>query len=123
MKMHISLIQDEFIKLFNLRDLVNDQGFLCMDIRGGMHGLSQAGRLAHDEFVTHLAPFGHSPVRFAPDLWMHKQINITFTLAVENFSIKCLSPQYATHLKEADKTKHTATVDHTGSLHVGVVLD
>jgi len=39
MKMYIGLFPIEFIKLYKLQDLVDDQGFVYMEIRGSMYGL------------------------------------------------------------------------------------
>lgn len=94
-----------------------------MEIRGGMHGLPQAGRLAHDELVAHLAPHGYSPVRFTPGLWRHNKRRTTFTLAVDDFGIKHLAPEDVQHLKAALESKHTVTVDYSGSLHAGASLN
>jgi len=43
MKMHISLIPQEFINTYNLSELADSHGFIYMQIRGGMYGLPQAG--------------------------------------------------------------------------------
>ena len=51
MKIHKSLIPQEFIDLYNLQSILGDDDFFYMEIRGGMYGLPQAGRLAHDELV------------------------------------------------------------------------
>ena len=72
--MHASLFPDEFIHLCNLRD----KSFIHMEIRGGMHGLLQAGRLAHEELVAHLEPHGHTPVKFTPGLWIHNKLKTTY---------------------------------------------
>ena len=68
MKMRASLFPEEFINLCNLQDLVDDKGFIHMEMRGGTHGLPQAGRLAHEELVAHLEPYGYAPVKFTPGL-------------------------------------------------------
>ena len=91
MKMHISLFPAEFIELYHLQDLVDEKGFIHIEIRGGMYGLPQAGRLAHEELVTHLAPYGYTPVRFTPGLWVHNKLKTTFTLVVDDFGIKHMS--------------------------------
>ena len=37
--MHISLFLSKFVELYHLNDLVNNQGFVYIEIRGGMYGL------------------------------------------------------------------------------------
>ena len=123
MKMHISLFPAEFIELYHLQDLVDEKGFIHIEIRGGMYGLPQAGRLAHEELVTHLAPYGYTPVRFTPGLWVHNKLKTTFTLVVDDFGIKHMSIQDVLHLKQALESKYTVTVDYSGSLYIGVSLN
>ena len=57
-------------------------------VRGGMHGLKQAGKIAHEDLKIHLAPHGHKPVRFTPGSWTHAPSKLTFTLIVDDFSVK-----------------------------------
>ena len=66
--MHISLFSSDFVELYHLNDLVDNQGFIHMEIRGRMHGLPQSGRLAHKELVAYLAPYGYSSVKFISSL-------------------------------------------------------
>ena len=67
MRLPVDLIPQEIIDLYNLKDLVCD-GFIYIEIRGGMYGLPQAGRLAHDGLKQHLAPYGYAPVTYTPGL-------------------------------------------------------
>ena len=87
MIMYISLFLQEFIDTHNLSGIVDSDGFICIEIQDGMHGLFQAGRLAYNELVQHLAPHGHGPVQFTPSLWTNKHLNIAFTLVVNDFGI------------------------------------
>ena len=122
MRIHISLIPQEFIDLYNLQSIVGDDGFVYIEIRGGMYGLPQAGRLAHEELVQHLAPYGYAPVQFTPGLWTNTKLGITFTLVVDDFGIKYNSIDHLHHLNSALETKYTVTLDITGSLYIGVSL-
>lgn len=122
MKTHKSLVPKDFSDLYNLDSLLGADDFYYVEIRGGMRGLPQAGRLAHDELVAHLAPCGYSPVKFTPGLWTNKALGVTFTLAVDDFGIKCLSLSHLHHLKEALETKYAVTLDITGNLYLGVTL-
>ena len=64
-----------------------------MEIRGGMHGLSQARQLAHNELVAYLASYGYSSIKFIPSLQTHNTLKTIFTLVVNDFRIKHLSIQ------------------------------
>ena len=52
-----------------------------------MHGQKQAGKIAYDELVKYLKPFGHSPTKYTPEYWRHETKHIYFVLYVDNFSI------------------------------------
>ena len=94
-----------------------------MKIRGGMYGLSQAGRLTYDKLVSHLVPYRYHPVHFTPSLQTHDKLKTTFTLIVDNFGIKYLAIKDIEHLKQALETKYTVTVDYSGRLYIEVTLD
>ena len=68
MKIHKSLLPQEFIDLYNLQSLIREDDFLYIEIRRGIYGLPQEGRLAHDELVQHLSPYGYALVKFTPGL-------------------------------------------------------
>ena len=48
-------------------------GFVYVEIRKGMYGLPQAGRLANDQLVAKLAPHGYHPCPLTPGLWRHSK--------------------------------------------------
>lgn len=50
MKIAVNNILLEFMKAYNLHDLVTD-GYVYVEIRGRMYGLPQAGRISHNELV------------------------------------------------------------------------
>ena len=91
MKLPIDIIPNKFIALYKLQDKIID-GFICIEIRRGMYGLPMAGKLAYDNLVTHLLPYGYKPCTFIPGLWIHSTRKISFTLVVDvlelNISIK-----------------------------------
>ena len=53
-----------------------------------MHGLKQSGRIAHDELVKYLLPYGYKPPKRTPSLWKHDTKPISFILCVDDFGIK-----------------------------------
>ena len=123
MKIHISLIPEEFINLYNLREIVAEDGFIYIKIRGGMYGSPQAGYIAHKQLVKHLQPFGYELVKFTLGLWTNKKKNITFILVVDNFGIKFNFLQDFMHLAEALQTRYTITINLLGLLYIGIKLD
>jgi hypothetical protein len=59
-----------------------------MQIGKGMYGLPQAGILTNNQLVKHLAEHQSAPTKHTPGMYSHKTCPITFSLIVDNFSIK-----------------------------------
>jgi hypothetical protein len=110
MKLHISKIPDEIITEYKLHD-----GWVYMEIRKGMPGLKQAGRIADDRLTTHLAKYGYRPVPITPSLWTHGTRPIDFSLVVDDFGVKYIGKEHALHLLQAWCTLYTVTEDWAGT--------
>ena len=59
-----------------------------------MYGLPQAGRIAHDDLVKHLQPYGYRPSSKTLGLWTHDIQPINFTLVFDNFGVKYLGKDH-----------------------------
>ena len=66
-----------------------------------MYGLPQAGHLAHNQLVKHLALYGYTPAKFTLGQWINKKLGITFTLVVDDFGIKYKGMKNLNHLINA----------------------
>ena len=88
-----------------------------------MPGLKQAGRIANDRLVKHLAPHGYYPVKHTASLWKHKTNSITFALVVDDFGVKHSNPKDFEHLLQSLEGLYTVTVDRTGSKYLGLTID
>ena len=121
MRLPVAVIPQEIMDKYGLYDLECD-GFVYIEVRGGMYGHPEAGRLAHDELVAHLKPYGYEPTPLTPGLWVHKTNGITFTLVVDDFGIKYKGDNIQ-HLINALRDKYTITIDMSGSLFCGVSLE
>jgi hypothetical protein len=122
MKMQLSRFPEEIIQKYNLNDLAVD-GWVYIEIRKGMYGLKQAGRLANILLQTHLEPFGYYPARHTPGLWLHKTQPISFTLVVEDFAVKYVGKQHAEHLRNALLRTYELTTDWTATVYSGMTLE
>jgi hypothetical protein len=100
MKMLLSRFPEEIVQKYNLKALAVD-GWVYIEIRKGMYGLKQAGLLANQLLQTRLAPFRYYPARHTPGLWLHKTRPISFTLVVDDFTVKYVGKQHAEHLWNA----------------------
>ena len=122
MKIRFDQIPQEIVDAYNLKPLEHN-GYIFMEIRKGMPGLKQAGRIANDRLVKHLAPYGYVPVRHTPSLWRHTHRPITFTLVVDDFGIKYEGREHFDHLIAALRDLYTVTVDEHGKKYLGLTMD
>ena len=86
-----------------------------MDIRKGMTGLKQAGRIANESLKIHLAQFGYAPVPRTPSLQKHTTRDTTFSLVVDDFVVKYVGKEHYDHLIQALKKQYTISMDWTSS--------
>ena len=71
MRIPLKIIPQEIINTYDLKELVEDKGWIYMCIKNGMYGLKQAGTIVNQELVKHMAPFGYHPVKHTPGQWFH----------------------------------------------------
>eukprot|EP00957_Ditylum_brightwellii_P195873 14923706-Ditylum_brightwellii.AAC.1 len=115
MKVPYTLVPDEIKQQYELETKVHD-GHIYFEIRKGMYGLPQAGGIAHDQLVKHLAKHGYQPVQHTPGLWQHETRDITFHLIVDDFGIKYTNCDDVEHLITALRELYQITVDWDGKL-------
>ena len=122
MRIPISMIPQAIIDYYNLMDIVDEHGYVFVEIRKGMYGLPQAGKLAHDRLVEFLKPHGYIPVPFTPGLWRHTSRPISFTLVVDDFGVKYTCRKDAEHLMDSLRLQYAVTEDWTGGRYCGITL-
>jgi hypothetical protein len=121
MKMLLSRFPEERIQKYNLNALAVD-GWVYIEIRKGMYGLKQAGLLANKLLQTRLAPFGYCPARHPPGLWLHQTRPISFTLIVDDFTVKYVGKQHAEHLRNTLLRTYELMTDWTATVYSGMTL-
>ena len=88
MRLHISQVPKAIImELYNLWHLVHNN-YLYVEICKGMYGLPQAGQIANDELVIHLAKHGYHQCEHTHGLFRHDTRPIAFSLVVDDFGVK-----------------------------------
>ena len=115
MKLALACIPDKIIDQYNLRALISN-GWVCLEIRKGMPGLKQAGRIVNNWLKAHLAHFGFSPVTRTPALWKHATMPIILFLNIDDFGVKYIGKGNADHLIQALPKLYTISIDWTSSL-------
>ena len=74
MRIPVWAIPDCIMTQYNLLPLVHN-GFVLVEIRKGMYGVPQAGLIAYERLVGHLAKYGYYPCRHTHSLWRHRSID------------------------------------------------
>jgi hypothetical protein len=115
-KMLLSRFPEEIVNTYNLNDLAVD-GWVYIEIRKGMYGLKQAGLLANQLLQTRLAPFSYYPARHTPGLWLHKTRPISFSLVVDDFTVKYVRKQHTDHLRNALLKTYEPTTDWAATVY------
>ena len=80
---HIATIPQEIIDKYNMLNIVDNQGYLYVNIVKGMYGLKKSGIISHRAVILHLAPFRYHPYHHTPGIWQHETRDTIFTLVVD----------------------------------------
>ncbi len=68
LRIHISLIPDEVINEYNLRNSATLDGYVYIEVTKGMYGLPQAGLLANELLEERLMVHGYKQSKIIPGL-------------------------------------------------------
>jgi hypothetical protein len=121
MRVSIWLLPDAIIEQYNLKPLFHN-GFVYVEIRKGMYGLPQAGRLANDQLIAKLAPTGYQPCPLTPGLWRHSTRDIVFSLVVDDFGVPYTRREDVDHFIANLTQSYAVSLDWTGSRYCGLTL-
>ena len=122
MKLALACIPDKIIEKYNLNTL-SSYGWVYLNIRKGMPGLKQYGRIANNRLKARLTHFGFAPVTRTLELWNHDTKPILFSLVVDDFGVKYIGKENADHLIQALQKLYTISIHWTGSLFFGLTID
>ena len=113
-------IPAEFADEYNLAAVVDHNDWVYFEIRKGVYGLPQAGKLANDLLTERLARHGYYQCATTPGLWRHKWRPIMFVLIVDDFGIEYVGKRHADHLLAALQEHYEVTTDWTGTKFTGI---
>jgi hypothetical protein len=123
MQLQLELILNKIIPQYNLKDLVDEQGWMYVKIQMGMYGLPQAGILANKVLEQQINAMGYYNCQHTLGLWHHMWRDIIFYFVVDNFVIKSKSCDHILHLKTTLEEHYTVTIDWDSSLFCGIDID
>lgn len=123
MRIKLNQIPEDIQKEFKVRDMIAPgSGYVMVEINKGMYGLPQAGILAQERLITHLANHGYHQAANTACLFRHETRNTAFTLVVDDFAIKYQHKADADHLLDALRTMYPITVDWEAKKYVGITI-
>ena len=98
-------------------------GYVLMEISKGIYGLPQAGKLAQDRLVKHLATHNYIQCAHTPCLFINKENGVAFTLVVDDLLIKYKQRSAVDHLFSVLRELYEITTDFSSTLkYVGITL-
>ena len=122
MRIPISQIPPKIIDLYNLQPLVHN-GAVYVEIRKGMYGLPQAGRIASDALIPKLNAAGYHQSSHVPGLFKHESRPVWFSLVVDDFGVAYVGKEHASHLIHTlQEANYKITTDWEGTTFCGITL-
>jgi len=108
MRIALKHVPPDIIERYHLQPFIQD-GHLLMEITKGIYGLKQAGKLAQDRLVLHLAKHGYIQCPNTPCMFKHVSSSVAFTLVVDDFLIKYTDVKHSEHLIKSLSELYTMT--------------
>jgi hypothetical protein len=95
---------------------------IYFQINKGMYGLPQAGLLAQQRLIAHIAKHGYTQSDTVPCLFRHATNGVTFVLVVDDFGIKYQNEAGRDHLLDTLKLLYKITEDAQGEQYLGMTI-
>jgi hypothetical protein len=118
----VSMLPAHILDLYNLHDKV-DNDFVYAEVRKGMYGLPQAGKLAYDRLQAYLAPLGYVPCQHTHGLWRDVNSDVIFSLVVDDFGVRYTKMEDAQKLMTALKASYRVAEDWAGERYIGLTIN
>ena len=123
MRINLDHIPAEVIAKYNM-DKYKLNGAIVVEVNKGIYGLPQAGILAQDRLIKHLAAHGYHQAQHTPCLFKHESNSVSFTLVVDDFGIKYTNDADADHLLKSLRELYIMTEDRAHKQkYVGITID
>ena len=122
MRINLDHIPDNIIDKYDMRPFAYNNA-VVVEVNKGIYGLPQAGKLAQDRLIKHLAKHGYHQATNTPCLFRHSSNSVAFTLVVDDFGIKYTNDADADHLLRVLRELYVMTEDRgTEQKYVGITI-
>ena len=122
MRIPRDIVPQEFIDEYGLERKFYKE-FLYFEIRNGIYGLPQAGKLVNTILKQHLATCRYIECMHTPGFWRHIFCTVQFTLVVDNFGVKFVGVEQIQHLVESLKKFYEIVLYPTGRKYCRITLE
>ena len=126
MRMQLTDIPPQSMQHFNIsQDIRPGDTSVLVCVTGGIYGLPEAGRLAKQKLIPHLASHGYRECRNTPMLFRHDTRKTSFVLVVDDLGIKYQKskPEDLTHLLDCLKEIYSMKTNLNGDKFLGLHID
>lgn len=117
------LLPPHIWKIYNLDESYVRNGHIYVEVRRGMYGLPQAGKLANVQLQAFLEPHGYKPCTVTPGLWKDENSSLMFTLVVDDFGVRYDNKSQADKLLQVLQKKYRVSCDWTGARYIGLTIN
>ena len=121
LRIPIRFIPPDVVGKYNLSQFLHNNSIL-FEVTKGMYGLPQAGLLAQQRLVRHLAEADYHEDAFVPCLFTHATNGVQFTLVVDDFGVKFVGRPGVEHLIQHLRLLYELKVDWSGSKYLGLTI-
>jgi hypothetical protein len=121
-RMKLSDLLQEFVNLYGLTEIAEDDGNVYIKVKKGMYGLPRAGILAHRLLEQQLNEHGYQQSQVTPGLWKHSLRPISFTLC-NDFGVKYICREHAKHLLHILNMHYKCLQDWDDKKYLGMDID
>eukprot|EP00804_Cyclotella_cryptica_P000961 CCRYP_018393-RA/>CCRYP_018393-RA protein AED:0.44 eAED:0.44 QI:0/0/0/1/0/0/2/0/139 len=101
MRLKLADIPEDFIILYNLRQLATPDGYIYVRVQKAN---------------------GYRQSTITPGFWKHDWWPVAFALYVDDFAVKYISIKHAKHLLHALNTHYTTSHDWKGDRYLGLTI-
>jgi len=116
-------IPKDIWELYNLDQFDTSNGYVYVRADKTIYGLPQAGRLASDELLPHLAKWGYHQMPHTHGLFYHETRKTYFSLVVDDFFVSYETEVDAQHLHDCIKSKYKCSIDRKAEMYCGLKID
>ena len=121
LRISTKFLPPETILKYDLHQYVQNKSVL-FQVNKGMYGLPQAGLLAQQRLITHLAAHGYHQTS-TDCLFRHQSNGTDFSLVVDDFGVKYTNKSGAQHLIDTLQILYAITINWAGSKYLGFAID